>query len=416
MREPPGLPARIRTDASNPFAQHTMAVRVPAILDEVLSRNPDLPPPGAQRVVALRDALRADAPLPALPQSAPYPGEWLATLPSRQGASWGRCDWFFAENYAYRCLAEAVDFWQRGHDPFQPIKREEYASPGHRAALDAAASSGGRGPEALQQLLLASVFGNRMDLSFAASRERGVTGAGADLLIDDRAAAIDLLEERSGAVHLVIDNAGTELSVDLVLAARLLEQLSAPIVLHVKVHPCFVSDAIAADLHWFIEAEASDAQSLWRSFSPEARACREVLHSALASSQLAIAPHEFWNGPRSLWECPPDLERSFSSARLVILKGDAHYRRAVGDALWPPELPFAAVTGYFPAPLLALRTLKSDPIVGLRPGLAQELDSVDARWRVNGQRAVACLGGQLPRAGSGAAGAGPAPTALRLRR
>jgi uncharacterized protein with ATP-grasp and redox domains len=395
MREPPGLPARIRTDASNPFAQHTMAVRVPAILDEVLSKNPDLPPPSAQQVAALRDALRADAPLPALPANAPHTAEWLATLPSRAGASWGQCDWFFAENYAYRCLAEAVDFWQRGRDPFQPIKREEYASAGHRAALEGAARIGGDRDDQLQQLLLASVFGNRMDLSFAASRERGVTAAGADLLIDDRAAALELLGARFGPVHLVIDNAGTELSVDLVLAARLLEQLSAPLVLHVKLHPCFVSDAIAADVRWFIEAEASDARSLWSGFSPEADACRERLRSALASGQLEIAPHAFWNGPRSLWECPPELERRFSGARLVILKGDAHYRRAVGDALWAPERPFAAVTGYFPAPLLALRTLKSDPIVGLRPGLAEELDSVDARWRVNGQRAVACLGGQL---------------------
>ena len=122
MRAPPGLPPRIRSDASNPFAQHTMAVRVPAILDEVLSKNPDLPPPSAQRVAALRDALRADAPLPALPAGAPHAAEWLATLPSRAAASWGQCDWFFAENYAYRCLAEAVDFCQRGRDPFLPIR------------------------------------------------------------------------------------------------------------------------------------------------------------------------------------------------------------------------------------------------------------------------------------------------------
>jgi hypothetical protein len=343
-----------------------------------------------------------------LPADAPHAAEWLATLPSRASTSWGQCDWFFAENYAYRCLADAVDFWQRGRDPFLPIKRAEYASDGQRAALDAAAGIQGERSEQLQQLLLASGFGNRMDLSFAASRERGVTAASADLLIDDRPAVLELLSARPGAVHLVIDNAGTELSVDLVLAARLLELLSAPLVLHVKLHPCFVSDAIAADLRWFINGQQSDARALWSSFSPAARACRERLQAALASGQLELAPHEFWNGPRSLWECPPDLEQRFGDARLVILKGDAHYRRAVGDALWPPDMPFAAVTSYFPAPLLALRTLKSDPIVGLRRGLAQELDSVDARWRVNGQRAVACLGGQLRQPGP------PNPSSLEL--
>ena len=53
MLAPLGLPPRIRTDSSNPFAQHTMAVRVPAILEAVLTRNPDLEPRGAARVQAL---------------------------------------------------------------------------------------------------------------------------------------------------------------------------------------------------------------------------------------------------------------------------------------------------------------------------------------------------------------------------
>jgi hypothetical protein len=155
-----------------------------------------------------------------------------------------------------------------------------------------------------------------------------------------------------------------------------------------------VSDAIPADLHWFIGAAERDAQELWSRFSPDARACRDRLREALATGQLEIAPHDFWNGPRSLWDCPGELAARFAAARLVILKGDAHYRRAVGDALWNPETPFGVVTGYFPAPLLALRTLKSDPIVGLLPGVAAALEARDPRWRVNGQRAVACLGGR----------------------
>ena len=109
---------------------------------------------------------------------------------------------------------------------------------------------------------------------------------------------------------------------------------------------------------------------------------------------MRIAPHLFWNGPASLWELPEPLRAELGGARLVILKGDAHYRRATGDALWAPETPFASVTSYFAAPLLALRTLKSDPVVGLAPGVAQRLDAADPRWRVNGRRGVASLGGR----------------------
>src|SRR4029079_4232979 len=130
MRAPPGLPPRIRTDDSNPFAQHTMAVRVPAILDTVLQRNPELAPPSAARVRALREALSLDRRLPELATDAPHAAEWRATLPGRAAASWGACDWFFVENYAYRCLADAVEFWHTRRDPFFPTNREKNASGG----------------------------------------------------------------------------------------------------------------------------------------------------------------------------------------------------------------------------------------------------------------------------------------------
>jgi hypothetical protein len=387
---PPGLPPRIRTDASNAFAHHTMAVRVPAILDEVLAGNPDLGSAVRARVVALRDALRAGAPLPPLDPGAPHAGLWLPELAKRAHDGWLSSDWFCVENYAYRCLADAAEFWREARDPFAPTKRAEYASAGHRAALEAGVAISGAG--ALARLLLADLFANRMDLSFAASRERGTAAESRDLLVDDRAGAIEQLERGSGPVHFIIDNAGTELSLDLVLAARLIER-SVPVVLHLKVHPAFVSDALESDVRWFIQGRDARAEALWSASSAGARECRAGLAVALDDGRLRLLPHPYWNGPASLWELPDELARELSSARLVILKGDAHYRRAVGDALWPPEAPFSDVTAYFPAPLLALRTLKSDTIVGLPHGMAAQLDGEDPRWRVNGQRGVASLGG-----------------------
>src|SRR5690606_20119218 len=104
---------------------------------------------------------------------APHAEEWAGALAARSGEGWLSSDWFFVENYAYRCLADAVDFWSTGRDPFAPTKLAEYARDGHRAALDAAAAIEGPAEQRLADLLLASLFGNRMDLSFAASRERG---------------------------------------------------------------------------------------------------------------------------------------------------------------------------------------------------------------------------------------------------
>ncbi len=368
-----------------------MSVRVPAILGDVLRDNADYPPSVRERIVALQAALRTGERFPSLDPSSPHSETWLAELERRQGEGWLSSDWFFAENYAYRCLADATDFWQSERDPFAPTKHAEYASAAQRQALEAAVTISG--PDALERLLLADVFANRMDLSFAASRERGTAAGGTDLLVDDRRRARDHLERGTGPVHFIIDNAGTELTLDLVVAAHLLEVWSTPVVLHVKVHPAFVSDALERDVLWFLEGRDARSAELWGACSWAARSCRDALNAALGAGRLRITPHAFWNGPASLWDLPNDLSHELSAARLVILKGDAHYRRAVGDALWAPETPFAAVTRAFPAPLLALRTLKSDPIVGLPDGTAARLDAEDPAWRVNGQRGVASLGG-----------------------
>lgn len=393
MRAPPALPARIRTDATNPFAHHTMKVRVPAILDAVRENNPDYESQIMAQLTDLASALRDDRALPAIDPAGPDAEAWARALGARAGERWLATDWFFAENYAYRLACDAVGFWRTRRDPFLPVKRAEYRSLDQLAAIDAAAAIGGAPRERLARLLPCVVFGNRIDLSFAAARERGVLAGLDDLLIDEREAVIEPLVSGAGTVHVVLDNVGTELSVDLVLVSHLLEGLGRRVVLHAKSHPCFVSDAIADDVLWLLEGNDPEARQLWQRASPNARRCREVAREAFGS-ELLLAPHRFWSSAGSLWEAPPDLAHDLANAGACILKGDANYRRAVGDALWPAETPTRAATSYFPAPLILLRTLKSDPIVGLAPGQAEALDQADGSWRVNGQRGIAALGGR----------------------
>ena len=77
-----------------------------------------------------------------------------------------------------------------------------------------------------------------------------------------------------------------------------------------------------------------------------------------------------------------------AGADLVVVKGDANYRRLLGDAHWPPTASFARATRHFPARLAALRTLKAEIIVGLEPGEAERLRAEDPSWLVNGRRGV----------------------------
>ena len=58
----------------------------------------------------------------------------------------------------------------------------------------------------------------------------------------------------AGDVHIVLDNTGSELALDLLLVDALLSFGFARVTLHVKMHPTFVSDATAADVHTLFAA------------------------------------------------------------------------------------------------------------------------------------------------------------------
>ncbi len=61
----------------------------------------------------------------------------------------------------------------------------------------------------------------------------------------------------------------------------------------------------------------------------------------------------------------------------------------MGDRVWPSTLPLKDVVHpWFPAPLLALRTLKGEIALGLAEGQAESVGKVDKDWMVSGQFAV----------------------------
>jgi hypothetical protein len=66
------------------------------------------------------------------------------------------------------------------------------------------------------------------------------------------------------------------------------------------------------------------------------------------------------------------------------LKGDANYRRAIGDRHWPFTTSVDSVVAYFPTDLLLLRTLKSEMVVGLQADQVQRLNQQYPDWLVKG--------------------------------
>ncbi len=388
-------PAPIRTDHSNTFASDTMKRRIPAIIDETIQLNPDYPPSIQARLENLRGAVaNGEAITPLDIESAADYQPWLLALQAQQAKipsdlTWRNAEWFFAETYVYRRLMQAVRWHETRRDPFLPKKQTELNSKALWNLLERALQPPPTVEQQFMRLIAFDLWANRIDLSYAASTARGTDIAPDDLLVDNRPQLLAALRQSAahsqslqgeGAVYIIVDNAGSELAMDLVLTDWLLRHVTQRVVLCLKAHPTFVSDAIPSDVWMMLAA--------MRRREP-ARRLAQRLTDAWMTERLRFVPHPFWNGSSFLWHLPPTLQAPLNKARLLIVKGDANYRRAVGDCLWPADTPFADVLRYLDAPVLCLRTLKSDPIVGLpTPETESKLNRADANWRTNGKRGL----------------------------
>jgi uncharacterized protein with ATP-grasp and redox domains len=404
------LPALFTTEGQESFARRSIRDRHAATLLEVIELN-GVGEPYRSRLLDFRaeslggrltDPLSAGraAHDPALfePQEL---ADWREAAAPLAGRSWYELPWYFAESFWFLRLLLAFGYYEprgpnRLRDPFEPFKRRELLQPGGglAAARSLAPLADAFDPapaEALRELLLASLWGNRMDLSMhSLAREyRGgfLRHQGHELLIDHSPeTSRRLLASRR--VDVILDNAGPELVCDLLLAAFLLGASTAggprQVVLHAKRSPFYVSDARPADIEATIQA-LSDAAD------PQVGAAGQLLGRFLAEGRLRIRDHWFWNGPRFFRDLPADLRAELGAADLVLIKGDANYRRLVGDRHWPPSSSLESLTTHFPAPLAALRTMKSEIVVDLSEDQVERLQSEDPEWRTNGRRGLVRL-------------------------
>lgn len=360
-----------------------MAERLPRIFDEVLERNPDYHSGIEDEVRVLRNAIVEDDPLTLFAPPAPDYDLWTRRFAAHKGESWLGTDWFFAETFAYRHLLAACRYWTTRRDPFRPYKNEELHSEALRTVVGDALAVEGSPREVLGHRLLNCLWGNRMDLSMKGVLEQGTDAEAEHLLSNDLPAVVDhVLRGPAAPVHIIMDNAGTEEAFDLALADFLLRQdLASTVTLHVKMAPVLVSDVLGEDVFWLLDV-------LSDSGDPHKQLARSV-QNYLDDGRLRVVPDFYWNTDVPIRECPSRLEKTFRDAQLVVAKGDANYRRITNDAIWPPKATLADAVGAFPAPLLALRTLKSDTLVGVDPETRTRLDGDEENWRTKGTYGVA---------------------------
>jgi damage-control phosphatase, subfamily III len=209
------------------------------------------------------------------------------------------------------------------------------------------------------------LWGNATDLSLLTSLTyediQKLQGSNArkeaekNIVVNELAAAFEVLKQakkggKKARVDIVLDNAGFELFVDLILAGYLLSAgLASEIVMHPKSIPWFVSDVVPRDFVDLLNILA-DPQAFYTSLSdsPNDKAAQPLSAEEVANieymfnsckdlhseGRLILRPHRFWTNAGSFWRMPhtaPEVFEDLKESELVIFKGDLNYRKLAGD-------------------------------------------------------------------------------------
>lgn len=182
-------------------------------------------------------------------------------------------------------------------------------------------------------------------------------------------------------IHIIVDNCGIELISDIMLGLYLLEKNKiSTLYFHFNVLPIFVSDVVKSDIEDALKLIKGDGSDESRKELVEKykkyRADRCIVESA----------DVFWNMPIPFKNAPDKIlhdKFNATSTGLVIFKGDLNYRRLVGDRKWRIDSPLEEHIKYITPPILILRSLKSNVLLGIDKETATP-DEACPSWKTTG--------------------------------
>ncbi|MCJ1371532.1 hypothetical protein MMC20_002750 [Loxospora ochrophaea] len=368
--------------------------------------------------------------------------------------TWFNISWLYAECYLYRRISTffALSTHWKSYDVFARQKMSTFKS-SRPAVLELAAKykelvvqlegdpTADKSQEELdhaESILFIEIceiclWGNATDLSLLTTLSyediQKLQGSEArkssekNIVANDLPQAFRVLKDAQARgnqdrqVDIVLDNAGFELFVDLILAGYLLSaNLASNVVLHCKSIPWFVSDVVPADFasllnalagpQAFYSTPAEEELQNDRKIEPLSNEEVEVLSFLFnrwsgfhQEGRLVIRPNRFWTQAGSYWRLPKTnstLYEDLKQSELVIFKGDLNYRKLTGDALWPPTTPFSTAIGPLGPDsgvrILTLRTCKADVVVGLSDGEDERLKATEGGGGNSGARKWAWSG------------------------
>ncbi|KAF8596598.1 DUF89 domain-containing protein [Ceratobasidium sp. AG-I] len=366
----------------------------------------------------------------------------LEELEKAGNHTWMRIPWLYGDDhltflrgaidrcYLYRIfdsIFRATNHWNT-FDPFFQQKEDTFKESGaavhqlaqvmadleeRRAELDPS-TEGWEDKVAVvfAEMVQMCLWGNATDLSMLPSMDpadvallQAVGEDKAHLILRNDAGALweHVKGLKDARIDFVLDNAGFELFTDLVFADFLITYTpyASKAIFHPKPIPWFVSDVTPRDFSSIFRGltDPSFFTTLEKSaMRPEALAKMLARWEGYVKQGVfGLSPestYAFWVAPGGYWEIAEGLDgenagKILDGSGLVIFKGDLNYRKLTGDIKWPNDTPWETAIGPLAGrfPILSLRTCKADVVVGLAPGVAENLDADEKEkgWRAGGK-------------------------------
>ncbi|HEX9060552.1 MAG TPA: damage-control phosphatase ARMT1 family protein [Clostridia bacterium] len=371
-------PDFIRGTDKDSFAWYTITQRLPYIIDAVIKSNVY-----NHRQVEKLEELKGEIPNGNL--STLHFNSCRDEFFLNDRNNWLEVPFIFAEFYFYKRLLECTEYFETALDPFEKTKKDSLES--KKDEIICAVNAVFKSEDLFKKLLYLNLWSNSADLSQINKMDSSFRHDNQDkILIDHSEEVCKLFKQRLAQTDIILDNAGFELSMDLILSFFLLEsKVSDMIYLHAKKYPIFVSDVTEADikytLNFFLQVCDSKLMKIG-----------ERIYNYIRNGKIVISTDAFWTLPCSFINFDEAMKKHFENSDLTIIKGDLNYRRIVEDRKWDHTIDFNSITKYFPSNLLVIRTLKSEVVVGLDIETVKRLNAKEKNWLTSGDYGILQLG------------------------
>lgn len=379
------LPPLIMTSEPGSFARNTIEERKPLIIDQIL-QDFDYTPSIRNELIQFKSELTGGLVKP-LTEETSDREIWDKDIRPWLGKTWLEIPWFLAETFFYRRILEIVHYFSPGpfqnQDPYKRLKDKELLDAVHIFTQTNGSISSEQPYEMFKRVCFQAMWGNRGDLSNLQVFDTDMGEQSEHIILDQSAAAYDLLKLKPSKIAYFMDNAGRELFFDLALIDYLLQSdLAETITLYLKNQPFFVSDVMPADLEkTLLVLSASNIDSNYE--------LGYRLQNALKDGRIAIETPVFLTTSCMYREMPHVSFKQLGEYDLTILKGDVNYRRLFDDRHWDPTIPVEEAAAYFPTSFLSLRTQKSELVLGLSRDVYEHIKSTaEPDWLINGKRGL----------------------------